>query len=80
MEVLYTSWDNDLYVTIKREGPPHVPRVGEYMRFHLPEGKETKWMRVAYVNYEYFSIYPADLKAHVYLEELLGDPPFYRET
>lgn len=37
-------------------------------------------MRVAYVNYEYFSIYPADLKAHVYLEELLGDPPFYRET
>ncbi len=81
MEILFTSWDNpDLHVTIKDSGAmihQSVPRVGEYMQFNLPE-KETKWMRVAYVNYEYFSINPDKLRAHIYLEEIDGDPPFYR--
>lgn len=74
MKVLFTSWDNDLHVTI--EDLDNVPRVDEYMRFNLP-GEETKWMRVSYVSYEYFSIHPTGLGAHVYLEEIDGAPPFY---
>ncbi len=71
MEVLFTSWGSDLWLKIDLD---HIPRVGEYMRFHK-EG-ETPWMRVVYVSYEHFSINPG-IVAHVYLEEVKGDPPFY---
>lgn len=75
MKVLFTSWDNDGHF---QEELDHVPRVGEYMRFHLKG--ETSWMRVSYVAYEHFSINPRTLSAHVYLEEVVGDPPFIKRA
>jgi hypothetical protein len=55
-----------------------VPRVGEYMTFYLPEGENYQHMRVSNVYYEYSFISPNELGVHVYLEEIEGDPPFFR--
>ncbi len=71
--VLFTSWDNDLWLQTDIET---IPRVGEYVSLFLPEGEEYRYLRVARVRYEYSFINPHELMVHVYLQEEEGDPPF----